>query len=212
MHLDFDTVHKPFIKADPCFNSIPISSSGESQNLRITHAQRVISSSLCKTIWQPFSSEKTLPHPEFVSLVSQISAELAKSSYGGSSSGRAASVWTALTRRALESLSLASPSRPTLTSQETITPAPPSGADKVINDVLSVLSPRVTLSQEPHLRNELVALAHSAISVWTFAQTAELKILIRSRVDRASRNEWRSLIFDPLLSRRGCLQIHRVRL
>lgn len=199
---DLDTIHKNLMDADSCFASIPISDTEESQNLRIAHAQRVISSSVHEIIWQPFSSEKTLPHPDFVSLLSEISTKLAKSSYSGSSGGHAANVWTALTMRVLQSLSPASPSPPTSTSKGTSPPPtpPPQRADKVVDAILSVLSPLVTPSQEPHLRNELLTLAHSAISVWNFAQTDELELIVCPTLGRENRNEWRSLFFDPPLS------------
>jgi hypothetical protein len=200
---DLDIIREELTAADQCFVSVPISDSEESQKLRIAHAQRVISSSLNKNIWQPFSSEKTLPHPDFISLLSEIAADLAKPCHDGRTSGRAASVWTALTMRALESLSLASLSSQASTSQGSPPPhpsgqsPPPRRADKVVDDVLRVLSPIVTPSQKGQLQKELLALVDLSIAVWRSAQTDELKIIVCPNLDRANRNEWRYLRFDP---------------
>jgi hypothetical protein len=109
--------------------------------------------------------------------------------------------------RALESLSRTSPLSPTLTSLGSSPRPSPSGrapiprrANKVVDDVLCVLSPLVALSQEEQLRTELLALADSAISVWHSVQTDELKIIVCACLDRANRSEWRYHKFDPLPS------------
>ncbi len=100
--------------------------------------------------------------------------------------------------RALESLSPDSPP-PGTTSQGPSHPLPPPRrATEVVKNVLSVLSPLVIPSQELNLRNELLALANVAISVWTAAQTDELKFTVYLALDLATRNEWRSSTFDPL--------------
>lgn len=97
--------------------------------------------------------------------------------------------------RALESLSLASSSSQTSTSQGSL--PPPRRADKVADDVLHVLSSLVIPSQRAQLRRELLALADSAISVWRSAQTDELKIIVYPDLDHANRNEWRYQRLDP---------------
>jgi hypothetical protein len=193
---DLDTIREELAALDPCFASIPISDTEESQNLRVAHAQRIISSSLSQNIWQPFSSEKTLHRPDFVSLLSEIAAELAKPRPDGSTSGRAASYWTALTNRALDSLSRNPPSPSTPTPPSSRPPAP-RRADKAVDDSFRILFPLVTPSQEEQLRKELMALADSAIAVWNAAQTDELKITVSPTLNHANRNEWRYTKFDP---------------
>jgi len=177
--------------ADIAFASIPISESRESRDLRIARAQVIISSSLCDIVWQPFSSEKTVQYPELVSVLRDISAELAKANHGSTSGPRAAGIWRALTMRALQSL----PPPPLPSTQSN--PPPLSRAERVTNKVLSILSPLVAPSQEPQLRDDLRALANSAISVWSSAQTGGLQLIVSSSLDLSQRNEWRSLVFDP---------------
>jgi hypothetical protein len=55
------------------------------------------------------------------------------------------------------------------------------------------LSPHHRSLNFAHLR----ALANSAISVWSSAQTRGLQLIVSSSLDVAQRNEWRSLVFDP---------------
>jgi hypothetical protein len=98
--------------------------------------------------------------------------------------------------RALQSLSPGSPSLPTSISRRKSLHLP-SRADKVVEKVLSILSPLITPTQEPDIRSDLFALAKKAIHVWTYAQTDELKITIQPTLDRESRGEWRSRMFDP---------------
>jgi len=100
--------------------------------------------------------------------------------------------------RALQSSSTASPPPSASTYQGPPLPSPPlHRAEKVVDDVLSVLSPLVLSSQEPQFRKDILSLAHAAIYVWTSAQTDEFKIIVSPTLDRASRSEWRSQIFDP---------------
>jgi hypothetical protein len=93
--------------------------------------------------------------------------------------------------RALQSL----PPPPLPSTQSN--PPPLSRAERVANKVLSILSPLVAPSKEPQLRDDLHALANSAISVWSSAQTGGLQLIVSSSLDLAQRNEWRSLVFDP---------------
>jgi hypothetical protein len=67
----------------------------------------------------------------------------------------------------------------------------------VVTTVLSILSPLVDPSQESQLRDDLLALAHSAIAVWSSTQTGELQLMVSSSLDPTRRNEWRSSVFDP---------------
>jgi len=76
-------------------------------------------------------------------------------------------------------------------------PPPLSRAERVANKVLSILSPLVTPSQEPQLRDDLHALANLAISVWSSAQTGVLQLIVSPSLDVAQRDEWRSIVFDP---------------
>jgi hypothetical protein len=103
--------------------------------------------------------------------------------------------------RALESLSSALPPAPTSLSKGTSPPPPPSRAEKFVDVVLSRLSPLVIIQKVPQFRKELLALADSAISVWSFAQSDELKIIANLNLDPARRSEWSSLTFDDPLSR-----------
>lgn len=191
---NINATRERLITADSGFNSIPISNSPESEALRMARAQIIISSSLIDIIWQPFSSEKTAPYPEVISVLSDISAELAKSSHGSSSGPRTAGIWRALTMRALQSLS-PTPLPPSSTSQANLPLL--SRAERLVNKVLLILLPLVAPSKEPYLRDDLLSLANSAISVWSSVQTAELQLLVSSSLDSAQRNEWRSLVFDP---------------
>ncbi|KAE9373701.1 hypothetical protein N431DRAFT_465980 [Stipitochalara longipes BDJ] len=187
---DASNIHQKLIDADIAFASIPLSESRESRDLRIARAQVIISSSLCDIVWQPFSSEKTVQDPDLASVLRDISAELAKANHGSTSGPRAAGIWRALTMRALQSLP------PPLPSTESNLP-PLSRVDRVAHKVLSILSPLVAPSQEHQLRDDLHALANSAISLWSSAQTGRLQLIVSSSLDIAQRNEWRSLVFDP---------------
>ncbi|TAQ84275.1 hypothetical protein B7494_g7409 [Chlorociboria aeruginascens] len=178
--------------ADTGFAAIPISESAESQNLQMARAQYIISSTLSDIIWQPFSSEKTLSNPDIVIPLVDIATTLAQSS---SSGRRAASVWRTLTNRALQSVPATSG------GDAPGGDAPPlSRAESVVRKVLSHLAPLVDPTQVPQLRRDLRALADSAISIWSSAQTGELELIVSSSLDRTRRNEWHSLKFDPLPS------------
>ena len=180
---DFQGIYDKLKSSDTCFASVPISNSDESKKLRTAHAQRVISSHLQRIIWQPFSSEKPLQQEDITSFLKTIAKELVNSSQPGSGI-RAARVWSALTTRALQSMSP--------TSQ-----ASSSRAQKFVEDVTNVLSPLITPSQEAVFQKDLLALAESAISMWNSAQTGELEVEVCSDLVRGTRDEWRSPIFDP---------------
>ena len=121
-----------------------------------------------------------------------MSDELDKSSH----SGRAANVWTALTMRALQSLSAESLPRASEV-KESLRHTRSGRADGVVSKVSSVLSPLVSSSRDEDLRMDLLGLANSAIDVWNDAQTGELKIVVSTSLERAHREEWRSQKFDP---------------
>jgi hypothetical protein len=181
---DYQTIHNNLKSSDTCFASVPISDSEDSKKLRSAHAQRVISSYLQRIIWQPFSSEKLLQQGNIIPLLKDIEKELVNSSHPGSGI-RAARVWSALTMRALQSLSS--------TSQG----VPLGRAQKFIEDTTKVLSPLIKPSQKVAFEKDLDALVGSAVSVWNSAQTGELEIEIASDLERGARKDWRSPIFDP---------------
>jgi hypothetical protein len=190
-----ESVHRKLIAADSCFASIPFDDSDDSHNLRIAHAQRIISDVICECIWKPFRSEFTLSYPDFNDLLVKISDELEKSSQGG----RAANVWTALTMRALQSLpadsilSQASESK----GKEPLRQTSSGRAEEVVSKVFSVLAPLVSSIQHENLRSDLLNLAKPAIDIWNDAQTGELKIIVNPLLELAYREEWRSQMFDP---------------
>jgi len=115
----------------------------------------------------------------------EIAKELVNSSHPGSGI-RTARVWSALTMRALQSLSTTSQG-PALNRVQ-----------KFVEDTTRILSPLIMQSQEAVFQKDLGALAESAVSVWNSAQTGDLEIEVPSDLERAARAEWRSPIFDPL--------------
>lgn len=161
--------------------------------LRIANVQRVISGFLCDIVWQPFSSEQTLQYPDLMAMLNTIAAQVAKSNHGSSAGGRAETVWSALTMRALQSLQPTSPSASNSTSQRSATP---DRAEKLVSDVLRVLGSLVDPDQETQLRNDLATLTHSAISTWSCAQTDELELTVCPTLDLANLAEWRSIFDD----------------
>jgi hypothetical protein len=181
---DFQLIHNNLKSSDTCFASVPISNSEDSKKLRSAHAQRVISSYLQRIIWQPFSSGKTMQQENIISLLEDIAKELVNSSHPGSGI-RAARVWSALTMRALQSLSS--------TSQG----VPVGRAQNFVEGTTKVLSPLIKPSQKADFQKDLGALVDSAVSVWNSAQTGELEIEIASDLERGARKDWRSPIFDP---------------
>jgi hypothetical protein len=180
---------------DEGFASIPISSSPVSENLRVAHAQRVISSCLFEIIWKPFSSEITAQDSNYVFLLNQISEGLEKSAQGSSGGRRAARVCNALAMRGLQSQLPIDQSSSTSGSS-----SPPvlSRADKFTHEVMAVLSLVVKTSLHPNLRNNLLDLANSAISVWYAAQTDERKIVVHPTLDPAKVDEWRAPMFHKI--------------
>lgn len=175
------------------FRTVPINDGDDSHDLRAAHAQRIISNAICKYIWRPLSSECTILNPEFNNFLGKISDVLRKPSV----SGHAANVWTALTVRALDSLPVNSLSPRVSDAKEGSQLARLTRAEHVVSNVQSVLSPLVNASQNEKLEAELFQLVDLAIEVWHSAQTGELEIIVRSPLELAHREEWRSLEFDP---------------
>ncbi|KAH6664029.1 hypothetical protein B0J14DRAFT_644456 [Halenospora varia] len=163
----------------------------ESHETYESPAPRLSSRPLSDIIWQPFSSEKAVLYPDLISILDDIAAKLAESSHGRSSGPRTAAIWRALTMRGVQSLP------PTPLPPTPANPPPLSRVERVVSKVISILSPLVSLSQEPQFRDDLLALANSAISVWSSAQTGGFQLVVSSSLERTRRNEWRSFVFDP---------------
>ncbi len=186
---------------DTCFNSVPISNTTISQNLRIVHVQRIISHSLFTHIWQPFSSERSLAYPKSGELLEAIYNELVKSPEHGGGSKRAASVWKVLTLRALQSLEQELPpsQMPMSVPISQLASHPSSRATLAVNAMLGKLSPLIPPSQRAQVQTSLHAITKCAIEIWDKAQTDELKLSAFITLHPSTRNSWRSLKFDPLL-------------
>lgn len=188
---DLKIIHDKMRNLDKHYAEIPISTSEVSKDLRIAHAQRVISSHICSTIWQPFSSEIALRDDNYVSLLSQISEGLLTSRHGSSSGFRAARVCTALAIRGFQSNLHAGFSSASSSSL----PTPPCRANIFAENVIAILSFLVKPSLHLSLRNRLIDLAHSAIAIWDTAQTDEREFTVHSALEVARIEEWRSPIF-----------------
>ena len=102
--------------------------------------------------------------------------------------------------RALHSLPTPLPQPPISTTLQGTQPLATNRADRVVEDVLQILLPLVNPLQEPQLRDDLLSLAHSAISVWALAQIDERKLIIYPTLDRTKHSEWHCPNFDPPLS------------
>ncbi|KAH8684467.1 hypothetical protein BGZ60DRAFT_166619 [Tricladium varicosporioides] len=188
-------IHTELISLDCHFNSIPISQSEISRDLRIAHTQRIISSALFTHIWQPFSTEALYSKPEFASLLHKIATKLSHTEHRGNR-GRADHVWRVLTMRALRSLDSS-----TLNFTE---PSPegklvPSGrANSVTQDMMKQLKPLITPAQSREVESALIDITEAAIDVWTFAQTDNLNITANTNLEASSHSLWRSQKYDPL--------------
>ncbi|KFY31783.1 hypothetical protein V493_00803 [Pseudogymnoascus sp. VKM F-4281 (FW-2241)] len=199
-----ETIQRNLAERADAFVSIPISNSEESQLLRIAYGQRAISFALQKTVWLPFSSEKTFSQPKLATLLAEILNEVEKSSHTSNGSRRAATVWKALAVRALHSMSAASTQNIPMENRETSSAQRAScRADEVVRNVVKVLSPLLNMSELDQFEEELLRLAHVAISVWASAEADESHFIIESKLDRADHAKWRSDIFEPLLGDDG---------
>ncbi|KAH6672092.1 hypothetical protein B0J14DRAFT_655966 [Halenospora varia] len=187
---DLNAIHDKIEKADEDFTSVPISISETSEKLRVVHAQRVIAAQLQQIIWQPFSSETTLQDPKYESLFSQISEGLIKS-YGKSGGLRAARFCTALSMRGLQSRP------PVVQSSSTSKSSASSRAEVFTDKVMAVLSLLVETPLHTELRNNLLDLAASAISVWNIAQTDEREFVAYPTLDPEGIDGWRENISAP---------------
>ncbi|KFY66976.1 hypothetical protein V497_00613 [Pseudogymnoascus sp. VKM F-4516 (FW-969)] len=201
---DQEAIQRNLSETGDAFVSIPISNSEESQLLRIAYGQRAISFALQKTVWLPFSSEKTFSQPKLATLLSEISKEIEKPSDTSNGSRRAATAWKALAVRALHSMSAASTPNIYLENRETSSAQRAScRADEVVRDVVKVLSPLLNMSELDQFEEELLRLAQFAISVWASAEADEAHFIIESKLNRADHAKWRSDLFEPLLGDDG---------
>ena len=169
---------------------MPISSTENSANLRVAHAQRVISAQLQNIIWQPFSSETTLQNPKYVSLLSQISEGLIEY-YGKPGGLRVTRICSALALRGIQS----QPS--TVQPSSTSKPPLPGRAQVFCDKVMAVLSFLVNPSLHSSFRKSLLDLAVSAISVWDIAQTDEREVIVDPNLDPAGFEGWHEDIPEP---------------
>jgi hypothetical protein len=195
IHQDFEKIQKDLIAVDQWFNSIPISESETSQDLRIAYAQRIISSALCTNIWQPFFSEKALSDPNSASLLDNIYKDLADSDHIGNN-GRAANVWKVLTMRSLQSSGPELPLSPTSRSQGSGSHFPQRArlaVSEMVKKLLPLIGPN-KVQLEESLRN----IAKSAVEVWDLAQTDTLMLTTCVDLNHSERNSWRSVRFDPV--------------
>ncbi|CZR55542.1 uncharacterized protein PAC_05430 [Phialocephala subalpina] len=174
------------------FASIPISDSQESKMLRIAYAQRLISSYLCKLIWQPFSSDNTFQdeRKDLVFLLWKLKH--------GLESKQSIKIWSALTTRSLKGQAPFSLPPTSSTSQLSLPQIPlATRAERFLESLIPVLSLLVQESDHESLKKDLLQLADSAISIWDSAQSEEsLDINIISELDPNLREQWRSPIFD----------------
>jgi hypothetical protein len=188
-----EEVHKQLADKDSCFKSVHIDDSNDSRDLCAAHSQRIICNAICEDIWKPFCSEFTFSQPDISRFLGNIADELDQSGHGR----RVATVWTALTMQALESLQVNSIESRASESKESDLSAGSARAESVINRVFSVLAPLVSSSQTHMLRADLLAMAESAIDVWKKAQASGLTIKTSLQLDRKHREEWRSRKYDP---------------
>jgi hypothetical protein len=132
-----------------------------------------------------------------MTLLSDIFSEISRNSLSNNGTVHVASFWKALTTHALQSI----PNPLSNPKSNGSSPLPLMGrAVRVVHDVLSVLSPLLTPTQEEDLREELSNLTESAISLWTSAEADESRFIASLTLDPANRDEWRSKEFDPPLS------------
>jgi hypothetical protein len=144
--------------------------------LRIAHARRIISAKLCSTIWQPFSADVLLQHPQsdvIRSFLEQISSALKLQSK------RKAGAWQALTTEGLANMTAA-------TAAATST----SRVDTFITDVLAGLDPLIEKSKLKDLRADLHRIATDAAGLWRDVQRDTVRLRVEAALDPAARNEW----------------------
>jgi hypothetical protein len=148
--------------------------------LRLAFTQRLISSYLCKLIWQPFSSDNTFQdeRKDLVFLLGKLQH--------GLQSKRSKKIWSALTTRSLKDQAPFS-----------LPPASSTSQLSLPQKLFPALSLLVQESDHESLKKDLLQLADLAISIWDLAQAKEsLDMKIISELDPNLREQWRSPIFD----------------
>ncbi|EKD19552.1 uncharacterized protein L3040_002569 [Drepanopeziza brunnea f. sp. 'multigermtubi'] len=189
---EWKPIHDKLTELDACFASVPISESDDSKMLRTAHVRRLISSKLHKIILQPFSSDMNSQgdNKASVELLRKIMVSLSEC---GPGTGRhAATVFRTLAIHGLQ----CKRADHTGTSDH-----PPrlyaARAEAFIQSVMPVLSLLTPGTQQPALKDALVSLAESAISVWELAQTDEnLDITVSLDLNPSLEAKWRSSEFD----------------
>lgn len=182
------------MQVDAEFASVPISGSEASYDLRAAHTQRLLSTVLCKEIWQPFYFGYTLLHPEQISLLQAVAIEVAGSSEDNSGGHRINNIWRTVTMRALQSLSSSEKLPQHLQQQAAGSASPP--IEQIVKDVMSRLEVLYRPSQRAELRTELTNLFNSAMFLWATAQTDALQISAHFILDLGQHADWSSQLFD----------------
>ncbi|CAG8957301.1 hypothetical protein HYFRA_00010724 [Hymenoscyphus fraxineus] len=187
-----DDIRRIVAISSSSFKFMPVSDTLESQKLRISHVQQVISSALLKSIWKPFASENTLQSSEFC-LLESLAARLAVP-VNGVRSKRVSRLWSALTTRSLCSTGAVSSSSavallshgPTLSWAEQV-------SRDIHEDILLFADP----SKVNSLYDEVFKIVASAIALWKDVQNDQLEITIDPVLDLKQREDWRSQRLDP---------------
>ncbi|CAG8975702.1 hypothetical protein HYALB_00009109 [Hymenoscyphus albidus] len=187
-----DDIRRIVATSSSSFKFMPISDTLESQKLRISHVQQVISSALLKSIWKPFASENSLQSSDFC-LLESLAARLAVP-VNGVRSKRVSRLWSALTTRSLCSTEAVSSSSaaallfhgPTL-----------SWAEQVSRDIHGDILPFADPSKVISLYDEIFKIVTSAIALWKDVQNDQLEITIDLVLDLRQREDWRSQRLDP---------------
>lgn len=151
------------------FNSIPISETQESADLRIAHARRVISATIIRIVWQPFSSERTSENDGIAVILEEISKTLAIEG------GRSESAWRALTFRGLHGLSS--------NSSE--------WAGSVTKEIVKVLMPLLTDSAVEAFQKDLARIVQFSIELWHEVQRDAATMTVMSDLDPGDKTAWR---------------------
>lgn len=182
---------------DPTFSDVPFSNSETSKQLRIAHAQRVISSAIYNTIWQPYSSDVTAADSRLSDFLREIGASVAISRHKSNGKGRSADVWRSVTIRALQSMSATDTQlhQSLLNGQDTAFIIS-SREYKLVEVVLSVLGPLLETSGLPQFKADLLEIAKQAISVWNYAQVDELTFNINPTLSQDNKHDWKVAALD----------------
>lgn len=189
-------MHKQLIEQDSCFKSVPIDDSEDSSDLCAAHAQRIISAAIHDDVWKPLRSDITFLNPEFGTLLVKISNTLDKAGQHR----RSANVWTALTMRALQELDAEASITSVPDSEQKFRTSNYNRASCVVSKVFKVLGPLVSATRTESLKTDLLAVINTSVDVWNSAQAGNWRFTIDMELDRAQREEWRSMRFDPASS------------